>query len=169
MRTATKFFLQTCLAALVAAPACAFADVSNVVQSWRTDGGWLTELRQHADGARVCSSGKAFREEHPFGLSIVESGQIMLVTLVDEQRPPTVGGPMKFVAGDRELGNLSAMTQGPAFATIESQSTATRQLIATLPDRPVSIDVGGRHYRADLTGLTEARQQLQTCMEQAAK
>jgi len=46
-------------------PQIALADTSQVIKSWRTDAGWLTELRQHTDGARVCATGKAFKEADP--------------------------------------------------------------------------------------------------------
>ena len=35
-----------------------------LVQSWRTDDGWLTELRVHPNGAKVCSTGKAAYTPH---------------------------------------------------------------------------------------------------------
>lgn len=151
------------LAGLVVSSIPASADVSTVKQSWRTEDGWLTELRQHTDGAKVCSAGKAFREVHPFGLSIVQSGAVTLVTLVDEQDPPALGGRMKFSADGRDLGSLSATTQGPALASTEGESARTNKLIADLPDQLVSIDVADRHYQADLAGLTKAREQLATC------
>lgn len=154
--------------ALAAGFACAcsatpvLADVSNVVQSWRTDGGWLTELRKHSDGALVCTTGKGFREAQ-FGLSIVQSGPTMLITLVDEASPPSTGGPMKFSAGPQELGALASMTEGPAFATTEQESGKTRRLVSELPDQLVTIDVADRQYRADLSGLARAREQLKAC------
>ncbi|HET6390958.1 hypothetical protein [Hyphomicrobium sp.] len=164
-------FLSRCAVAAGFAGACsltlllspALADVSAVVQSWRTDAGWLTELRKHADGALVCTTGKAFRDPNTFGLSIVQSGPTMLITLVDEASPPSTGGPMRFSAGPQELGALASMTEGPAFATTEQESGKTRRLISDLPDQLVTIAVADRQYQADLTGLTIAREQLRVC------
>ena len=45
-----------------------------LVQSWKTDDGWLTELRVHPNGAKVCSTGKAAHTPHTFGLTFVRSG-----------------------------------------------------------------------------------------------
>jgi hypothetical protein len=149
-------------------PQATFADASQVVKSWRTPAAWLTELRQHADGARVCATGKAFGEGHPFGLSIVRSGQITLVTLVDEGRPPVRSGMMKLSASGKVLGDLAVTPEGPAFATTEKESEKARKLIAILPPTVLSIDVDGRRYQADLTGLDEARGQLEVCERQAA-
>ncbi|MFT3730439.1 MAG: hypothetical protein QM780_03295 [Hyphomicrobium sp.] len=168
MSAVTRFALVT-----VFAGACSFtpalADVSKVVQAWRTDDGWLTELRKHSDGAQVCSTGKAFRDAHPFGLSIVQSGPTMLITLVDEASPPSSGGPMKFSAGPQEFGALSSVAEGPAFATAEQESGKTRQLVSDLPEQLVTIDVAGRQYKLDLSGLAKAREQLKVCEAEAMR
>ncbi|WP_092865445.1 hypothetical protein [Hyphomicrobium facile] len=154
--------------ALVAGFACAsftpvLAEVSKVLQSWRTDDGWLTELREHSDGAHVCTTGKAFRDAHTFGLSIVQSGPTMLITLVDEASPPSTAGPMKFSAGSQVFGALASTADGPAFATTEQESGNTRRMISDLPDQLVTIDVADRQYKLDLSGLARAREQLKTC------
>jgi hypothetical protein len=146
----------------------AVADPSQVVKSWRTDAGWLTELRQHTDGARVCATGKAFKEGHPFGLSIVKSGGVTLITLVDEGQPPNHGGEMKLSADGEALGRLSVTPAGPAFATTEGESDKTWTLISALPPQMLSIDVDGRRYQADLMGIDQARDQLKVCEQQAA-
>jgi hypothetical protein len=149
------------------AGACSFtpvlADVSNVMQSWRTDDGWLTELRKHSDGALVCTTGKAFRDAHAFGLSIVQSGPTMLITLVDQVSPPSTAGPMKFSAGSQVFGALASMADGPAFATTEQESGNTRRIVSDLPDQLVTIDVADRQYDVDLSGLARAREQLKAC------
>jgi hypothetical protein len=168
MRTGSRKGLALFALMTAAFPQTAFADASQVVKSWKTSAGWLTELRQHTDGARVCATGKAFDEGHPFGLSIVRSGQITLVTLVDEGRPPDRGGLMKLSTSGEVLGRLSVTSEGPAFATTEKESEKTWKLIATLPSALLSIDVDGRNYQADLTGLDEARGQLKVCERQAA-
>lgn len=169
MKIQSHFTLGVSFVAFIAFSNYASADVSTVVQAWRTSDGWLTELRQHTDGAKVCSSGKAFAEPHQFGLSIVESGPITLVTLVDQKQQPTAGGAMKFTADGRDMGSLATVTDGPAFATSEGESAKTRQLISDLPDNAVSIDVADRHYQADLSGLAKAREQLKICKEQTAQ
>lgn len=170
MSLLSRFALAAAIAAafsltLVFTPAV--ADVSTVLQAWRTDDGWLTELRKHSDGALVCTTGKGFRDPQTFGLSIVQSGPTMLITLVDEASPPSTGGPMKFSAGPQEFGALASMTEGPAFATTEQESGNTRRLVADLPDQLVTIDVADRQYHADLSGLARAREQLKACWSQA--
>jgi hypothetical protein len=50
----------------------------------KTDDGWLTELRVHPNGAKVCSTGKAAYTPHTFGLTFVRSGSQNVVLLVDE-------------------------------------------------------------------------------------
>jgi hypothetical protein len=169
MKMLSRSMLAAGLAGALFLPVAASADVSKVVQAWRTGDGWLTELRKHTDGAQVCSAGKAFRDAHPFGLSIVQSGPTMLITLVDEAQPPSAGGPMKFSADGRELGALSSTPAGPAFATAEQESGKTERLVSDLPEQLVSIDVADRHYQADLSGLAKAREQLKACEAEAAQ
>lgn len=164
--------IPICLAAAAAAvclPLAASADTSQVMQAWRTSDGWLTELRQHANGARVCTTGKAFRAPTPFGLSIVRSGPVTLITLVDEQQRPTSGGEMRFSSGGRLVGSLPALVEGPALATTENDSQRTWQLISNLEPQPVSIAVGGREYQGDFAGIGNARAQLDICQSQATR
>ncbi len=157
-----------CISASILMPHIAVADTSQVLKSWRTDDGWLTELRQHANGARVCATGKAFGEAHPFGLSIVRSGEVTLITLVDQQQPPARGGKMELSADGQALGSLSVTPEGPAFATSEMESEHTWKLISGLPGQVLSIDVDGRSYKADLAGINQARDQLKSCERQAS-
>jgi hypothetical protein len=149
-------------------PGVAFADASQVVKSWRTEQGWLTELRQHENGARVCATGKAFSEGHPFGLSIVKSGAVTLITLVDERQLPERGGKMQLSASGQPVGSLAVTVAGPAFATSEAESSKTWALVSGLPAGPLSIEVGGREYLADLAGIALARSQLKSCEQEAA-
>jgi hypothetical protein len=149
-------------------PQVSFADASQVLRSWRTDAGWLTELRQHTNGARVCATGKAFRQDHPFGLSIVKSGQVTLITLVDEKQPPSDGGTMQLSSSGQALASLFVTVEGPAFATTEDESDKTWNAISGLPPQMLSIDVGGRQYQADLAGIDQARDQLKTCEQEAS-
>jgi hypothetical protein len=144
------------------------ADQSAVVKSWRTSEGWLTELRQHTDGARVCATGKAFTESHPFGLSIVKAGQVTLITLVDQQDPPSRGGAMVLSASGQPLGVVMVEPAGPAFATTEDESAKTWDLIKDLAPGIVAIDVDGRQYRANFAGIEQARAQLRSCEDEAA-
>lgn len=116
------------------------AETSRVVRVWRSEGGWLTELRQHSDGARVCTTGKAFNTPHQFGISIVRSGQVTLILLVDEVESPTTGGEMRFAASGRILPAFASHVEGPAFATAESDSARALELITGLS----SDVVGGR-------------------------
>lgn len=148
-------------------PTIAVADPSQVVKFWRTDAGWLTELRQHADGARVCTTGKAFKESRPFGSSIVKSGPVTLITLVDEGQPPSQGGQMTFGSGGETFGNLTVTPAGPAFATTEEESERTWNTISRLPAQTLSIGVAGREYAADLAGIEQARDQLKACEKEA--
>jgi hypothetical protein len=168
MRTARRIAYSVLSLAPVCLPDIAFADASQVLKSWRTDDGWLTELRQHTDGARVCATGKAFGTDHPFGLSIVRSGQVTLITLVDERQPPARGGKMLLSADGQALGSVSVAPEGPAFATSEGESDHTWKLISGLPGQMLSIDVDGRQYKADFAGIGRARDQLKSCERQAS-
>lgn len=150
-------------------PQIALADTSQVIKSWWTDAGWLTELRQHADGARVCATGKAFKEGRPFGLSIVKSGPVTLITLVDEKQPPSRAGKMTFSDQGTTFGDLFIMPAGPAFATTEGESEQTWNTINRLPAQPLSIGIDGSEYSADLTGIDQAREQLKVCETEASR
>jgi hypothetical protein len=149
-------------------PCTVYADQSTVIKSWRTSEGWLTELRQHTDGARVCAMGKAFNDSHPFGISVVKAGQITLITLVDQQDPPSRGGAMILSASGQPLGVVTVEPAGPAFATTEGESGKTWDLIKDLAPGIVAIDVDGRQYRANFAGIEQARAQLRSCEDEAA-
>ena len=168
MKTIDRTIFVLAALPIFAASQVAFADGSLVIQSWRTDAGWLTELRQHSDGARVCTTGKAFKDGHPFGISIVKSGQITLVTLVDEIQPPSRGGMMQLSSSGQDVGTLSVTPEGPAFATTEGESEKTWNMISGLPPQMLSIAVDGRQYQANLDGIDQARDQLKVCERQAA-
>ena len=95
-----------------------------LVQSWRTDDGWLTELRVHPNGAKVCSTGKAAYTPHTFGLTFVRSGSENVVLLVDEQQPPTdtSGADMTFEQSDKTLAALKMQVAGPAWAPVSAMN-----------------------------------------------
>lgn len=157
------------LVAAICLPHAGSADTSQVLQAWRTNGGWLTELRQHTDGARVCTAGKAFTDPHRFGLSIVRSGPVTLITLVDQAQPPSSGGEMRFSADGRLLGSLPVIAEGPALATSEADSQRAWHLFSSLEAQPVSIAAAGREYQADLAGIGNARAQLEFCELQSKR
>ena len=140
-----------------------------LVQSWKTDDGWLTELRVHPNGAKVCSTGKAAYTPHPFGLTFVRSGSENVVLLVDEQQPPThaSGGDMTVEQAGKTLGTLKTQVAGPAWASIDPTDPQATALISKLSPGPLTINVAGRHYRMDLAGLAGALAQLSTCEAQA--
>ena len=140
-----------------------------LVQSWKTDDGWLTELRVHPNGAKVCSTGKAAYSPHTFGLTFVRSGSENVVLLVDEQQPPTdaSGGDMTFEQSDKTIGTLKMQVAGPAWASIDPTDPQATALISKLSPGPLTINVAGRHYRMDLAGLAGALAQLGTCEAQA--
>jgi hypothetical protein len=142
---------------------------SRVVESWRTEGGWLTELRQHANGARVCTTGKGFNNPYPFGISVVRSGETNVIVLVDNQQPPTSAGVMRLWLAGEPRGEFKTQIEGPAWATEEQESAAASRLFASLSPGTLAISVAGRQYEADLTGIGAARTQLQTCETLAGK
>jgi len=115
------------LLATASMPGATLADPSQVMQAWRTRDGWLTELRQYANGARVCVSGKNFRGAHPFGISLLRNGRVALVTVVDQLQPSALASDMEFSAEGRTLGRFAAISQGPAFATAEGESQRARE------------------------------------------
>ena len=140
-----------------------------LVQSWKTDDGWLTELRVHPNGAKVCSTGKAAYSPHTFGLTFVRSGSENVVLLVDEQQPPTdaSGGDMTFEQSDKTIGTLKMQVAGPAWASIDPTGPQATALISKLSPGPLTINVAGRHYKIDLAGLAGALAQLSNCEAQA--
>lgn len=141
-------------------PALAAGQLAN---SWRTADGWLTEMRVHPDGARVCSTGKAAQAPRPFGLSIVRSGVENVLLVVDEAQPPTSAGDMSFVQAGKTVGTLRTQVAGPAFASADPYSSQTPELIAKLTTAALTIDVAGRQYQTDMAGLPDALAQLAKC------
>jgi hypothetical protein len=139
------------------------ADSSKVMEAWRTPGAWLTELRQHQSGLRVCTTGKAFGHGSSSGLSIVQGENVTLLTLVDQQQPPMRGGELNFAANGKQLGSISVTVEDPAFATSEADSTRAWQIISNLPPTPILIAVGDRRYAADLSGIDIALAKLKAC------
>jgi hypothetical protein len=135
----------------------------------KTDEGWLTELRVHPNGAKVCSTGKAAYTPHTFGLTFVRSGSQNVVLLVDEHQPPTdtSGGDMTFEQSDKMLGALKMQVAGPAWASIDPTGPQATALISKLSPGPLTINVAGRHYRMDLAGLAGALAQLSSYEAQA--
>jgi hypothetical protein len=140
-----------------------------LVQSWKTDDGWLTELRVHPNGAKVCSTGKAAHTPHTFGLTFVRSGSENVVLLVDEQQPPTdtSGGDMIFEQSDKTLAALKMQVAGPAWASIDPAGPQATALISKLSHGALTINVAGRQYKIDLAGLAGAWAQLSSCEVQA--
>jgi hypothetical protein len=154
--------------AALSSPPAARADQSHVVQTWRTNDGWQTELRQHSDGARVCASAKDFGVPPKFGFSIVRTGEVTLLMLVDEVRMPREPGDLTFTAEGLLMGTFASNIEGPAWATTEAESKKALQMVGRLPPGPVTISVADRRYEAELTGIVDARAQLKAC-EAAAR
>ena len=152
------------------AAANAYAAAGELAGSWRTDNGWLTELRLHPDGAKVCSTGKASNNPHSFGITFVRSGTENVVLLADQQEPPSAAGlaDMKFVQDGRTRGTLKVEVAGPAWVSTNPTGPQATTLMSDLTEGPLTIDVAGRQYEADLTGLPDALQQLGRCAQQAA-
>jgi hypothetical protein len=120
----------------------------------------------HPNGAKVCSTGKASDTPHTFGITFIRSGPL----LADEQQPPTdtSGSDMTFVQAGQTLGALKVEVAGPAWASVEPTGPQA-PVIAKLAPGPVTIQVVGRQYQADLTGLPDALAQLSTCETQAGQ
>lgn len=151
------------LAALIGLSSLPALAAGQLVNSWRTPDGWLTELRVHPNGARVCSTGKAAQAPRPFGLTIVRSGQENVVLVVDEAQPPTSAGDMSFSQAGKTIGTLRTQVAGPTFASADPYGSQTPELIAKLTTAALSIDVAGRQYQADMSGLPDALAQLAKC------
>jgi hypothetical protein len=164
-----RILIITAFAAVCAFSPLAALAAGDLVQSWRTEGGWLTELRVHPNGARVCSTGKATHTPHTFGLSFVRSGRENMVLLVDEQEPPTETGAadMTFVQEGKTLGTLKVQPDGPAFASTDPTGPQAKTLISKLSPAPVTINVAKRRYEVDLAGITGAMAQLGSCEAQS--
>jgi hypothetical protein len=134
-----------------------------LVNSWKTPNGWLTEMRVHPDGAKVCSTGKATQTPRAFGLTLVRSGSENLLLVVDETQPPTSAGDMTFIQAGKTVGTLRTQVAGPAFATTDPNSSRTPELVAKLTPAALTIDVAGRQYQTDMSGLPDALAQLAKC------
>jgi hypothetical protein len=165
---------QWLLASLAFASVCclfpqgAFAQ-GELSKSWKTAGGWLTELRVHPNGAKVCSTGKASQTPHTFALTFVRSGREAAVLVVDQNEPPAsqASGEMTFRQAGKTVGKIRVQAEGPAFASTDPNGSQARNLIARLSEQPVTIDVAGRRYQAELTGLSDAMAQLSQCEAEA--
>lgn len=151
------------LAAVITLSAVPALAAGQLVNSWRTQDGWLTEMRVHPNGAKVCSTGKAGQAPRPFGLTIVRSGAENVLLVVDEAQPPTGAGDMSFVQAGKTIGTLRTQVAGPAFASADPYSSQTPELIAKLTTAALTIDVAGRQYQADMSGLPDALAQLAKC------
>ncbi len=141
-------------------PAIAAGQLAN---SWKTSNGWLTEMRVHPNGAKVCFTGKATQTPRPFGLTLVRSGTENLLMVVDEAQPPTSAGDMTFVQAGKTIGSLRTQVAGPAFASADPNSNQTPDLVAKLTTAALTIDVAGRQYQTDMSGLPDALAQLAKC------
>ncbi|CCB66939.1 protein of unknown function [Hyphomicrobium sp. MC1] len=122
----------------------------------------------HRWGSRVRDR-KSLQGGRPFGLSIVKSGPVTLITLVDEKQPPSRAGKMTFSDQGTTFGDLFVTPAGPAFATTEDESEQTWNTINRLPAQPLSIGIDGSEYSADLTGIDQAREQLKVCETEASR
>lgn len=139
-----------------------------LTQSWKTDGGWLTELRVHPNGAKVCSTGKTGSKPHVFGLTFVRSGPEAIVLVVDQAQPPACGATeMTFYQSGQTAGIVKAMAEGPAFASTDPTGPQATGIMSKLTEQPLAIEVGGRRYEIALTGLTDALAQLARCVSGA--
>ncbi|MDC7788469.1 hypothetical protein PQJ75_30070 [Rhodoplanes sp. TEM] len=167
----TRFFALAATAALavLAAEPGLPAQAQGVLQgAWRTDGGWLTELRTHPDGARVCSTGKAGTTPHGFGFTVVKSGDETVVMVVDQTQPPAPGtDALAFVQGGRTVGTIPAQVTGPAVGSRDANGAEAPRLLAGLAPGPVTIAAGDRRWELDLAGLPAARAALDRCLERA--
>lgn len=140
-----------------------------LAQSWKTPGGWLTELRVHPDGAKVCSSGKVSQDPHQFVVSFVRSGSEAIVLMVDQQQPPAAGasGEMTFHQSGETVGKVRVQAEGPAWASVDPNGPQTKSLMSKLSDQPLTIEVAGRKYEADFAGYADAMAQLSKCVSAA--
>ncbi|RAI39233.1 hypothetical protein CH341_26265 [Rhodoplanes roseus] len=136
--------------------------------AWRTDGGWLTELRSHPDGAKVCSTGKAGQTPHTFGLTIVRSGPETVVMVVDQTQPPAPGvGEMSFSQNGRVVDTIPVQVTGPAVGSRDARGPEAGRLISRLSPGPTTIAVGDRRWELDLAGLPAALAELDRCLDKA--
>jgi cytochrome c peroxidase len=161
---ATHALAQRTAAPAVAAPPAAPAPApSQVLQSWRSGDGWLTELRRHPDGTTSCATAKSFAERG-FGLFMLRSGNVTLFAIVDQRQPFTGPGTLKLVQGARAIGTFDAQAQGPALSSVEILSRQVKAAIDKLDTGVLDVDAAGRHFAADMTGIDRARAQLASCV-----
>ncbi|MFL9825087.1 hypothetical protein [Rhodoplanes sp. SY1] len=165
---------RTIALALCLAPTLAFtAQAAGALQgAWRTDGGWLTELRTHPDGAKVCSTGKAGETPHGFGFTVVRSGDETIVMVVDQTAPPASAPAaepvvLAFDQGGRVVGKIPARVTGPAVASADPRAPEASRLLRALIPGPVTITAGDRRWTLDLAGLPTALAELDRCLERA--
>jgi hypothetical protein len=135
---------------------------SEVLQSWRTGNGWITELRRHPDGTRSCATAKSFVDKG-FGLFMLRSGSVTLFAVVDQRQPFTGPAELRLVQGARALGTFDAQAQGPVLATVDLLSRQVKAAIDKLERDPLDIEAAGRHFVADMTGVDKARAQFDSC------
>lgn len=169
MTTRSFAFAAAALAAAVTATLALPARARGVLQgAWRTDGGWLTELRTHPDGAKVCSTGKAGTTPHAFGFTVVKSGDETVVMVVDQTQPPAPGtDALTFAQAGRTVGTIPAQVTGPAVGSRDARGTEAPRLLAGLAPGPVTITAGDRRWEIDLAGLPDALAALDRCLERA--
>ncbi|MBK5962477.1 hypothetical protein CCR97_30440 [Rhodoplanes elegans] len=169
MITTKTIALALCLAPTLALSAQAAGALQG---AWRTDGGWLTELRTHPDGAKVCSTAKAGETPHGFGFTVVRSGDETVVMVVDQTAPPAPGTGASSVAlafdqGGRVVGTIPARVTGPAVASADPRAPETPRLLRALAPGPVTITAGDRRWTLDLAGLPGALAEQERCLERA--
>jgi len=140
-----------------------------LAQSWHTEAGWLTELRVHPDGAKVCTTGKASNTPHSFGITFIRSGSENAVLLADEVQPPqpATATDMTFMQDSKNRGTLKVQVAGPAWISADPNGPQAKTLISKLAPGPLTISVAGRQYETDLTGLPQALAQLDSCVQAA--
>jgi len=157
------------LVAVAAIGATAAHASGELVRSWKSVDGWLTELRAHPDGAKVCSSGKAFHEPHAFGFTFVRSGPETVVMLVDQVQPPADQAPttMRFVQAGQTVGELPAQVAGPAWISANPRSPETAALLASLEPGPMTVHVAGRTYHTNIVGIRVAKERMEACLREA--
>ena len=159
------FFTSFILAGASFLTTLAMSAPGALTQSWRTQDGWLTELRVHPNGARVCSTGKVSQDPHQFVLTFVRSGPEAVVLLVDQKQPPAASdtGDMTFTQAGQTIGNVRTVVEGPAWSSTDPNGPQARELMTKLTDQALTIKVAGRQYQTQLNGLGDALAQLTRC------
>jgi hypothetical protein len=136
---------------------------SQVVQSWRGGDGWLTELRRHPDGTMSCATARSFADKG-FGLFILRSGNVTLLSVVDQRQPFTGPATIRLVQGARAVGTFEGLAQGPALATTDVVSRQVKAAIDRLDEGLLDIVAAERHFAADMKSFPRAREQLAACV-----